>query len=51
VAWALGRIGSPEAVSGLTQRLRVEMDAAVRDEINDALQESRSLVGGLSSHS
>jgi epoxyqueuosine reductase len=44
VAWALGRIGSSEAVSGLTQRLRVENDAAVRAEINNALQESREFL-------
>jgi epoxyqueuosine reductase len=39
-AWALGRIGSPEAISGLIERLRVESDPDVLSEINDALQES-----------
>jgi epoxyqueuosine reductase len=37
-AWALGQIGSRAAVDGLLQRLEVERDAAVRDEIEDALR-------------
>jgi epoxyqueuosine reductase len=39
-AWALGRIGSPEADTGLSERLRVEDDPSVRSEINDALKSS-----------
>jgi len=39
-AWALGRIGSPEAANGLSERLGVEDDPSVRSEINDALKSS-----------
>lgn len=37
-AWALGQIGSQAAVDGLSERLEVERDPAVRDEIEAALQ-------------
>ncbi|MBV8489520.1 MAG: HEAT repeat domain-containing protein, partial [Candidatus Eremiobacteraeota bacterium] len=36
-AWALGRIGSPSAISGLRERIAVESDETVRDEIRAAL--------------
>jgi epoxyqueuosine reductase len=39
-AWALGRIRSPEAANGLSERLGVEDDPSVRSEINDALKSS-----------
>jgi len=38
VAWALGRIGSPSALSALRERMGVERDAGVRDEIRSALE-------------
>ncbi|HMF28985.1 MAG TPA: HEAT repeat domain-containing protein, partial [Candidatus Cybelea sp.] len=38
VAWALGRIGSPSAVTALRSRYPVERDASVRDEIAAALK-------------
>ena len=37
VAWALGRIGAPSAISALRRRNRVEGDSSVRDEIAAAL--------------
>jgi epoxyqueuosine reductase len=37
VAWALGRIGSPRARAGLRDRLDVEAEASVREEILCAL--------------
>jgi len=37
-AWALGRIGSPQAVSALKQHLRIERDRDVRAEIDAALE-------------
>jgi epoxyqueuosine reductase len=37
-AWALGRIGSPSALSGLTAQIAVETDERVREEIRSALQ-------------
>jgi epoxyqueuosine reductase len=37
-AWALGQIGSREATEGLLQRLQVERDPDVRQEIQDALK-------------
>jgi epoxyqueuosine reductase len=37
-AWALGRIGSPRAISALRARYEVEADAGVREEILAALQ-------------
>jgi epoxyqueuosine reductase len=36
-AWALGRIATTEAVDALRDRLGVEMDALVREELEDAL--------------
>jgi epoxyqueuosine reductase len=41
-AWSLGRIGSAQARSALTERLLHEMDAGVIDEIRAALQEAGS---------
>jgi epoxyqueuosine reductase len=38
VAWALGRIGSPRAISALRARYEVETDAGVREEIRAALE-------------
>ena len=38
VAWALGRIGSPEALNALRTRADVEDDASVREEIGEALK-------------
>ncbi len=37
-AWALGRIGSPQAVSALKRRLTIERDRDVRAEIDAALE-------------
>jgi len=37
-AWALGRIGGPEARTALRERLGAELDTEVRDEIASALQ-------------
>lgn len=42
-AWALGQIGSTEAIEALEKRLRVEEDSAVRQEIEAALVEGQSL--------
>ena len=39
-AWALGRIGTGEAVDGLRQRLSIEKDAHVRTEIEEAMREA-----------
>ncbi len=39
-AWALGRIASPSARSGLERQIAVEEDAAVREEIRAALHDS-----------
>ncbi|HTU82804.1 MAG TPA: tRNA epoxyqueuosine(34) reductase QueG [Candidatus Acidoferrales bacterium] len=36
-AWALGRIGSPDALSGLARRVAVEEHGGVREEIHAAL--------------
>ena len=36
-AWALGRIGSADAATPLRERLAVEADAAVREELEAAL--------------
>jgi epoxyqueuosine reductase len=41
VAWALGQIGSPKAISALGKRLRIEHDPTVRMEIEDAITEAR----------
>jgi len=38
VAWALGRIGSPRALTALDERLRTETDTTVIDEIRAALR-------------
>ena len=37
-AWALGRIGSPEAIARLKHRYESEEDATVRSEISAALE-------------
>jgi len=42
VAWALGQIGSPQAIGALEKRLPVENDPAVRMEIQDAISEARN---------
>jgi epoxyqueuosine reductase len=39
-AWALGRIGGNEAISHLRERLRVEQDESVREEVAAALTAS-----------
>jgi len=36
-AWALGRIGTPESLNGLKQRLAIDADAQVREEIELSL--------------
>jgi epoxyqueuosine reductase len=41
VAWALGQIGSPQAVGALERRLPIENDPAVRMEIQDAITEAK----------
>ena len=41
VAWALGQIGSPEAIGALENRLAVENDQAIRMEIEDAITEAK----------
>jgi epoxyqueuosine reductase len=38
VAWALGRIGSPRAITALQRRLAGETDRGVREEIGYALE-------------
>lgn len=38
-AWALGRIGTHEALAGLRQRQGIEVDAHVKEEIEEALRE------------
>jgi epoxyqueuosine reductase len=40
-AWALGQIGSHQAIEGLRRRLRVEDDADVRNEIEAAIGEAQ----------
>jgi epoxyqueuosine reductase len=47
VAWALGRIGSPEGVSALERRLRIESDPTVRIEIEDAITEAKKTDGAV----
>lgn len=42
VAWALGRIGSPEGIAALRDRLAVEADPEVLSEIEAAIRESSS---------
>ncbi len=39
-AWALGRIGTPEAIAGLRGRLAIEEDAHVKVEIKEAISEA-----------
>jgi len=39
-AWALGRIGAPEAVGGLRRRQGIEADAHVKAEIEEAMSEA-----------
>jgi len=39
-AWALGRIGTPEALAGLRQRLGIEEDTHVKVEIEEAVSEA-----------
>ena len=41
VAWALGQIGSPNAVGALEKRLPIENDPAVRMEIQDAITKAK----------
>lgn len=43
IAWALGRIGSPSAITALRARYRVESDPGVRQEIRAALEPFSSL--------
>ena len=45
-AWALGQIGSTEAIEALEKRLRVEEDPAAKQEIEAALVEGQSLPTG-----
>jgi len=40
VAWALGRIGSGQALAALRKRLTIEEDPAVRTEIEEAITEA-----------
>jgi len=39
VAWALGRIATPESLDALRRRLEVESDAEVREEIEEAIKQ------------
>ena len=39
-AWALGRLGGPEAIAALVEALALEQDSQVLEEIEAALQES-----------
>jgi epoxyqueuosine reductase len=41
VAWALGQIGSTEAIRALEKRRDIENDCAIRTEIEDALTEAK----------
>lgn len=45
-AWALGRVGTAEAVSALGDRARVEEDAWVREEIAAAVNEAIACSAG-----
>lgn len=49
VAWALGRIGSPDAIQALRDRYVIERDEDVRREIRAALEpfERLSAIGGI----
>ena len=39
VAWALGQIGTPEALEALRNRLRIEADTEPSGEIDEAIQQ------------
>jgi epoxyqueuosine reductase len=41
MAWALGQVGSPESLTALKERLEMELDNEVREEIEEALGERR----------
>jgi epoxyqueuosine reductase len=41
VAWALGQIGSPEAINALQKRVPIENDATVQMEIEDAISAAK----------
>jgi epoxyqueuosine reductase len=43
VAWALGQIGSSEAIRALEKRLAIENDRAIKMEIEDAITEAKKL--------
>lgn len=45
VAWALGQIGSPESLKALGNRLQMELDSQVREEIEEAIEPHRSEFG------
>ena len=47
VAWALGRIGTPDALEALTKASRLESDEGVLEEVRTALAEGCSLQGAL----
>ncbi len=40
VAWALGQIGSPQSLEALRERLKVEADPGVKEEIEEALKQA-----------
>lgn len=43
VAWALGEIRTAEALNALRERLEIESDDEVREEIEEALQQNRAV--------
>jgi epoxyqueuosine reductase len=43
VAWALGRIGSSDAITALQQKLLSEDNTEVKSEIEEALGESQAI--------
>jgi epoxyqueuosine reductase len=43
VAWAIGRIGTSDAIKALERRRSIENDATVRAEIEAAIEEASSL--------
>lgn len=43
VAWALGQIGSPGSLKALGNRLEMELDPQVREEIEEAIKHHRSV--------
>jgi epoxyqueuosine reductase len=51
VAWALGQIGTAEAVAGLQKRRLLETETSVNDEIEAALKIARNQSPGLSINS